>query len=472
MSTARPARRDIIFNVRPDKPWFGFYIEPPEDPPRDSSTAFLGYGLGTSAAMPGGTMFSVRPEQDLPGLHNFKPPEEVVPGFRVKPPEEEVPGFRVNADGSIRKPAPLDFDGGANPFGPFDRSRLGTNAFMPAGDGMLPPYLTFARRFYGDLGAVPMADPEAARTDGMPPVEPSSSIPPPASSSSFAGTTTPSLPFDVTASRSFPEQLNPNDGLRPLLASLNSTANPAPISRPHSSVPFEGPIAAEGLPTPDTGLGDAAEPGALPEADGRRPASDRPTDLNIVRVGNRDPGSGETKILQQQAPKPKLQKDPSPGVAVVFPDGSTVADPQSPTGKLMAPVADLSAVAEAGRETREKVRALAVTPIAARLYLAAALGLNLGHGGTFDYQRRGNMITGYTHLQQFEKVSNLNVGLFAQQAGLTLEEVLDIAGTFARNFSDNTDPSQPFGLSATQLKFITRGYQIGESGMFDKPPMR
>ena len=314
-----------------------------------------------------------------------------------------------------------------------------------------------------------MTDPEAVHTAGMAPFVSASSSPMPAGSPPFTGTATPGLPFDATPSRPLPGQLIPNDG-RPLLASFNSIANPARKSRPHSSLPFEGPTIAEGLLTPDTGLGDAAEPGALPEADGWRPASDRP-DLNIVRVGNGTPALGvdNTKILQQrEVPKPQLRKDPSPGVVVVFPDGSTVADPQSPTGKLMAPVANLSAVAEAGRETREKLQALAVSPIAARLYLAAALGLNLGHGGTFDHQRQGNRITGYTHLQQFEKVSNLNVGLFAQQAGLTLEEVLDIAGTFARNLSDNTDPSQPYGLSATQLKFITRGYQIGESGMFNK----
>lgn len=137
----------------------------------------------------------------------------------------------------------------------------------------------------------------------------------------------------------------------------------------------------------------------------------------------------------------------------------------------MAPVADLGDVAAAGREAKQKFRALAVTPILAQAYQLAALGWNVGQGGTFDYQRRGNRVTGFTHLQQFEKVSNLNVGLFAQQAGLTLGQALDVAGLFARNFSSNADPRQPYGLSATQLKFITMGYKIGESGMYDKPPL-
>lgn len=36
-------------------------------------------------------MFNVRSGQNVPGLHNFKPPEEF------------VPGFRVNADGNVRQ---------------------------------------------------------------------------------------------------------------------------------------------------------------------------------------------------------------------------------------------------------------------------------------------------------------------------------------------------------------------------------
>jgi hypothetical protein len=58
-----------MFNVRPDQRRFGFHVQQPEDP--------------SSAAIPGSTMFNVRPELHLPGLHDFKPPEEVVPGFRM-----------------------------------------------------------------------------------------------------------------------------------------------------------------------------------------------------------------------------------------------------------------------------------------------------------------------------------------------------------------------------------------------------
>jgi hypothetical protein len=102
-------------------------------------------------------------------------------------------------------------------------------------------------------------------------------------------------------------------------------------------------------------------------------------------------------------------------------------------------------------------------------YLYAALGLNVGQGGTFDYHRRGNLITGYTYLPHFRAVSNINVGLFAQQAGLSLEQTLDIAGQYARRFSGNANPKEPYSLASDQLKFITLGFKLGQSGMFDPP---
>jgi hypothetical protein len=100
----------------------------------------------------------------------------------------------------------------------------------------------------------------------------------------------------------------------------------------------------------------------------------------------------------------------------------------------MSPVADLRPVAAAGRQAglryREMLNSPETAPLAL-LYLATALGTSLGHAGTFDYQRRGNLITGYTQLPQFREVSNINVGLFGQQAGLTLDEILKITRAFA-----------------------------------------
>lgn len=81
-------------------------------------------------------MFNVRPDWDLPGLHNFKPPEVDFPGLHnFKAPAEEVPGFRINVDGPIRQPAvPTawpDPDVGGNSFGFPD----GAPATVPASDG-------------------------------------------------------------------------------------------------------------------------------------------------------------------------------------------------------------------------------------------------------------------------------------------------------------------------------------------------
>jgi hypothetical protein len=184
-------------------------------------------------------------------------------------------------------------------------------------------------------------------------------------------------------------------------------------------------------------------------------------------------GSAQAQTPQAQQPGTSLKIDPSPGEIVVLPDGSTVADPYSATGKLMSPVADLAAVAAAGRAAGMTFRAMLDNPETAAgafPYLATMLGVNLGHAGTFDYQRRGNVITGYTHLPQFAHVSNFNVGLFAQQAGLPLEQILWIAGKFACNFSNNAKEKEPYCLdSEHQRRYIAAANESGESGAFSPP---
>lgn len=67
-------------------------------------------------------MFNVQSERRVPGLHNFRPPEEL------------VPGFRMNADGSIRQATVAP-----------------------------PPYPAFARGLYNGLGSSPAFAPGAAR---------------------------------------------------------------------------------------------------------------------------------------------------------------------------------------------------------------------------------------------------------------------------------------------------------------------
>jgi hypothetical protein len=183
-------------------------------------------------------------------------------------------------------------------------------------------------------------------------------------------------------------------------------------------------------------------------------------------------GSAQAQTPPAPQPATSLKIDPSPGEVLVLPDGSTVADPYSSTGKLMSPVADLAAVAAAGRSAGTTFRAMLDNPettAGAFPYLAAVLGINLGHAGTFDYQRRGNVITGYTHLPQFAHVSNFNVGLFAQQAGLPLEQILWIAGKFACNRSNNAKEKEPYCLDQEhQRRYIEAGYNAGQSNAFGK----
>jgi hypothetical protein len=141
----------------------------------------------------------------------------------------------------------------------------------------------------------------------------------------------------------------------------------------------------------------------------------------------------------------------------------------------MVAVAGLSAVAAAGRQVGAAYRSLLSDPNtsdSALPYLLVRLGAALGHGGTFDYQRKGGFLTGYTQLRQFRDVSNVNIGLFCQQAGLTLDEILSTSGLYARLFSGNAKPSEPHGLDPRNAQFTTTGFNIGQSGVFDKrlPP--
>jgi hypothetical protein len=161
----------------------------------------------------------------------------------------------------------------------------------------------------------------------------------------------------------------------------------------------------------------------------------------------------------------------NPGVAVVLPDGSKVPDSHSPTGFMMSPVSDLSPVAAAGRRVRNTYRMISDGAddagfAAASAYLAASLWLYLHHGGVFDYQREGNQITGFSQLPQFRAVSNFNVGLLSQEAGLTLNETLSITGAYARLFSSNARPDRPYGIDPEMKPFIEQGYATGKAGIF------
>jgi hypothetical protein len=64
-------------------------------------------------------------------------------------------------------------------------------------------------------------------------------------------------------------------------------------------------------------------------------------------------------------------------------------------------------------------------------------------------------------------VSNVNVGLFCEEAGLTLDETLYISGMYARLLSNNSDPSNKYGLKSYVVKYTSIGYNLGVSGIFD-----
>lgn len=153
---------------------------------------------------------------------------------------------------------------------------------------------------------------------------------------------------------------------------------------------------------------------------------------------------------------------------VVLPDGSKIPDSQSPTGYLRSPVADLSAVARAGRKTAADVRSLLKNPdsaFTAAEYLALKLKRDLGQGGNFDYQRDSSEYRG-----EYRNVSNFNVGLYCQQAGLTLDETRTVAGAYAKLFSNNPGARDTYGLTNEQRRFIDLGYRAGQSGTFGSSP--
>ncbi len=157
------------------------------------------------------------------------------------------------------------------------------------------------------------------------------------------------------------------------------------------------------------------------------------------------------------------------GVAAKLPNGLQVPDQTSPTGHMLSPTAALSPVAAAGRTTGETYNRMIQNPesqFGAYAYLGLSLLRNVGTGGNFDYQREGNILTGFTQFRQFRNVSNFNVGLFGQQAGLTLEETLSLAGLWASHFSSNAKPGQPYSLDTQTHDFIVVGYRTGQTGVY------
>ena len=152
------------------------------------------------------------------------------------------------------------------------------------------------------------------------------------------------------------------------------------------------------------------------------------------------------------------------GTDVVLPDGTKIEDSNSSTGYLRSPVADLTPVAEAGQNLGAAYASMLRDPTTADgafSFLIGSLAEDLGHGGTFDYQRDGNIVSGYIYYPEFTDVSNFNVGLLCEQAGLSLNDALSIAGSYASVLSSNANPNQPYGLGRDQAKWIRIGFEYG-----------
>jgi hypothetical protein len=188
--------------------------------------------------------------------------------------------------------------------------------------------------------------------------------------------------------------------------------------------------------------GDAGrDPNIVPVADpGPSPAGD---DGQIAPAPASAPSRGRSAVAPPVEPpsnSPELERafQDRKGRRVILPDGSPVADPYSSTGYLMSPFDDLS---------------------------------NVAQGGMYDYQRRRYEFgkDGFTQLPQFRNVSNVNVGLFCQQAGLPLWLTLGIAGRYAAKNSSNAKPDEPYGLDRQTRAFIELGHKLGQSGVFTAP---
>lgn len=110
---------------------------------------------------------------------------------------------------------------------------------------------------------------------------------------------------------------------------------------------------------------------------------------------------------------------PKDAIVVTLPDGTTIRDPDSPAGKLMAPPrADLSEVYAAGRQ---------LAPILPGLdYLAGKTALE--HFGTYDFQRDKEWNTWF---KEYADVSNYAVGVFMAGAGYGRDPTVIIAQTYA-----------------------------------------
>jgi len=273
----------------------------------------------------------------------------------------------------------------------------------------------------------------------------------------------------------------------------NASANPFgwPASWDDTPLPIEQPEPSDDVQIAQTPASSTLQRQQMSEPSSGPLAISRPAGAaDLRRIG------GVPQLAPMSRPldsKDLLPNDPNApnwsGYELVLPDGSRIADRDprslSPSGNVMTPKLNLHEVAAAGRRDGAAMRRQAA---GSRGEVPTALpGLelnafnNVGTGGEFDYQRRhqGNQILDlvgdkigisslYEQRRQFLPISNMNVGLYSQQSGLSLEQTLARAGLFALLFSGNYKPDQPYGLDPRTAHFIQEGHKIGQSGMFGR----
>lgn len=202
------------------------------------------------------------------------------------------------------------------------------------------------------------------------------------------------------------------------------------------------------------------------------PATAEGFELGPPNVTARSSDSASSMAMIWPLPLPAVDswasdEERSAAVPVVLPNGQAlrVDSSKGAEGPLMSPTSDLSEVAATGRKTGDFVRAAILNDPknapAAIGYLLARLGLDLGQGGSFDFQREGNNLTGWKHFPWYEYVSNFNIGLYLQQAGLPLSVALGISGLYASLFSKTRS------VDSGKADLIRQGYAVGKSGSFE-----
>ncbi|MGH6811578.1 MAG: hypothetical protein ACREDM_04295 [Methylocella sp.] len=135
---------------------------------------------------------------------------------------------------------------------------------------------------------------------------------------------------------------------------------------------------------------------------------------------------------------PELPKD---AIVVTRPDGTTIDDPKSLTGKLMAPPrANFQEVYSAGTRATNLLQVDAA----------------VGHYGRFDFQRDSATNTYYP---EYKHASNYAVGVFMAGAGYTREQTSNISETFAYFYSGN------YKTGMVERKYWTyRGWDDAQDG--------